>query len=69
MTNGLNLGIFRAEGGGAARFFIFLKHFILAEVLPFKEIIIVLLIYLSGKIANNKECWTSLEFPIWDNQI
>lgn len=48
----------------------FLKHFILAEALPSKEIIIVVCLFVClfkciyrGEIASNKASWTGSEFP------
>lgn len=46
----LSLGICRAERGGTTGMYTFLKHFILAEALPSKEIIIVVVfnIFIGG---------------------
>lgn len=58
-TMTLSFGICRAQRGGTTGLYLFLKHFILAEALPPKEIIIVVLLtYLWGEIANNKASWT-----------
>ena len=61
----LNLGICTAERDGTTGLYIVLRHFILAEALPSKEIlIVVLLTYLYGEIANNQASWTGSEFPL-----
>lgn len=40
----LSLGLFRAEGGGTTGLYVSRKHLILAEALPSKEIIIIVLL-------------------------
>lgn len=44
----LSLGICRVERGGTTWLYMFLKHFILAEELPSKEIIIIVNIFVLG---------------------